>query len=45
VLDSLTRDEDPQEAWRRYLEGAVELLERAQAELKSGELRQASEKV
>jgi hypothetical protein len=45
VLDSLTRDEGPQEVWRRYLEGAVELLERAEAGLKSGELRQASEKV
>jgi uncharacterized protein (UPF0332 family) len=45
VLDLLTRDEDPWEAWRRYLEGAMELLERAQAELKSGELRQASEKI
>jgi uncharacterized protein (UPF0332 family) len=39
------RDEDPWEAWRRYLEGAVELLERAEAELKSGELRQASKKI
>jgi hypothetical protein len=29
VLDLLTRDEDPREAWRRYLEGAMELLERA----------------
>jgi hypothetical protein len=28
-----------------YLEGAVELLERAEAELKGGELRQASEKI
>jgi uncharacterized protein (UPF0332 family) len=45
VLDLLTRDEDPQEAWRMYLEGAVELLERAEAELKGGELRQASEKI
>jgi hypothetical protein len=45
VLDLLTREEDPWEAWRRYLEDAVELLERAQAEFKSGELRQASEKV
>jgi uncharacterized protein (UPF0332 family) len=45
VLDLLTRDEDPQEAWRRYLEGAVELLERAEAELKGGDLRQASEKI
>jgi hypothetical protein len=45
VLDLLTREEDPWEAWRRYLEDAVELLERAQAEFKSGELRQAPEKV
>jgi len=45
VLDLLTRDEDPREAWRRYLGGAVELLERAEAELKGGELRQASEKI
>jgi len=45
VLDLLTRDEDPRKAWGRYLEGAVELLERAEAELKSGELRQASEKI
>jgi uncharacterized protein (UPF0332 family) len=45
VLDLLTRDEDPQEAWGRYLEGAVELLERAEAELMRGELRQASEKI
>jgi hypothetical protein len=45
VLDLLTRDEDPQEAWRRYLGGAVELLERAEVELRSGELRQASEKI
>ena len=45
VLDLLTRDEDPRKAWRRYFEGAVELLERAEAELKSGELMQASEKI
>jgi uncharacterized protein (UPF0332 family) len=45
VLDLLTRDEDPQEAWRSYLEGAVELLERAEAELRRGDLRQASEKI
>jgi hypothetical protein len=45
VLDLPTRDEDPQEAWRRYLEGAVQLLERAEAELKGGDLRQASEKI
>jgi hypothetical protein len=43
VLDFLTRDEDPWEAW--YLEGAMELLERAQAELRRGELRQASKKI
>jgi hypothetical protein len=29
LLDLLTRDEDPREAWSRYLEGAMELLERA----------------
>ena len=33
VLDLLTRDEDPWEARRRYLEDAVELLDRAEAEL------------
>jgi hypothetical protein len=33
VLDLLTREEDPREVWRRYLEGAVELLDRAEAEL------------
>jgi hypothetical protein len=33
VLDLLTRDKDPWEAWRRYLEGAMELLDRAEAEL------------
>ena len=45
VLDLLTRDEDPRKAWGRYLEGAMELLERAEAEIKSGELRQASKKI
>jgi uncharacterized protein (UPF0332 family) len=45
VLDLLTRDEDPREAWRRYLEGAVQLLDRAEAELRRGDLRQASEKI
>ena len=45
MLDLLTRDEDPREVWRRYLEGAIELLERAEAELRRGELRQASEKI
>jgi hypothetical protein len=29
----LTRDEDPREAWRRYLEDAVKLLDQAEAEL------------
>ncbi|MEM2693906.1 MAG: PaREP1 family protein [Nitrososphaerota archaeon] len=45
VLELLTKDEDPREAWRKYLEGARQLLERAAEELSRGDLRQAGEKV
>jgi len=44
-LDVLTRDVDPGEGAREYIEAARELLAQARVELERGDLRQASEKI
>jgi len=41
----LTRDVDPEERAREYIEAARELLAQARVELERGDLRQASEKI
>jgi len=45
ILDVLTRDVDPEERAREYIEAARELLAQARVELERGDLRQASEKI
>ena len=45
LLDLITRDSDPREAFDKYLRGARELLELAKEELMRNNLRQASEKI
>jgi alkyl sulfatase BDS1-like metallo-beta-lactamase superfamily hydrolase len=45
VLKAITRDLDPDERAREYIESASALLEQAREELQKGDLRQASEKV
>jgi len=45
LLDVLTRDLDPNESAREYIEVACNLVEQAREELGKGDLRQASEKI
>ena len=45
ILEAITRDLDPDERAREYIESASALLEQAKKELQKGDLRQASEKV
>jgi hypothetical protein len=45
ILEAITRDLDPDERAREYIESASALLEQAKEELRKGDLRQASEKV
>ena len=45
ILEAITRDLDPDERAREYIESASALLEQAKEELQKGDLRQASEKV
>ncbi len=45
VLDALTRDLDPGEGAREYVEAARSLIAQAEEELRRGDLRQAGEKV
>jgi uncharacterized protein (UPF0332 family) len=45
ILEAITRDLDPDERAREYIESASALLEQAEEELQKGDLRQASEKV
>ena len=45
MLDVLTRDLDPKDRAKEYIEAASSLLEEAEEELKKDDLRQAAEKV
>jgi uncharacterized protein (UPF0332 family) len=45
LLEILTRDLDPGEKAREYMEASLNLVEQAEKELKNGDLRQASEKI
>ena len=45
ILEAITRDLDPDERAREYIESASALLEQAKEELQKGDLRQSSEKV
>ncbi len=45
LLDVLTRDLDPDESAREYIEAARSLIKQAREELEKGDLRQASEKI
>ncbi|MDJ0269472.1 MAG: PaREP1 family protein [Aigarchaeota archaeon] len=45
LLDLLTRDSDPEEAWRKYLAGGGAAPRSVREELGRGDLRQASEKL
>lgn len=45
VLELLTRDLDPGQRSKDYIEAATSLLEQAREELEKGDLRQASEKI
>lgn len=44
IVDFLTRDFDPSDRAREYVEVALYLLDRAREELKRGDVRQAAEK-
>jgi len=45
IVDLLTRDLDPKERVREYLEATRSLISQAREELERGDLRQASEKI
>jgi len=45
IVDLLTRDLDPKERVREYIEAARSLIAQARGELERGDLRQASEKI
>ncbi len=45
LADIATQDLDPSEKAKRYIEGALELLEQAKEELRKNDLVQASEKI
>ena len=45
ILEAITRDLDPDERAREYIESTSALLEQAKEELQKGDLKQASEKV
>jgi len=45
ILDLVTRDLDPEERAREYIEAARDLVAQAREELEKGDLRQASEKI
>ena len=45
LIDLLTRDIDPNDRARKYIEAALELLKQAKIELEKNNLRQASEKI
>ena len=45
LLEILTRDLDPGEKAREYMEASLNLVEQAEKELEKGDLRQASEKI
>jgi uncharacterized protein (UPF0332 family) len=45
IIEAVTRDLDPDEKAREYIESASTLIEQAKEELRKGDLRQASEKV
>jgi len=45
ILDLVTKDLDPEERAREYIEAARDLVAQAREELEKGNLRQASEKI
>lgn len=45
LLEILTKDLDPEERAREYVEASLSLVEQAEKELEKGDLRQASEKI
>jgi len=45
IVDLLTKDLDPEERVREYIEAARSLITQAREELERGDLRQASEKI
>jgi len=45
ILDLVTKDLDPEERVREYIEAAHDLVAQAREELEKGDLRQASEKI